>query len=93
VQCLYLTKHTHAIIILFDGCVFFCYSPKAIPIAIGTNILYQTTVKAILLLLAGNLSAYGQFHSDSWGDFKTYFKFHIDSEGQIYQLEIGQTNY
>ena len=39
------------------------------------------------------LSVYGQFHSDTWGDFKTYFKFHINAEGKIYQLEIGQANY
>jgi hypothetical protein len=39
------------------------------------------------------LSIYGQFHSDTWGDFKTYFKFHINNEGQIYQLEIGQADY
>ena len=39
------------------------------------------------------LSIYGQFHSDTWGDFKTYFKFHINKEGLIYQLEIGQASY
>ncbi len=38
------------------------------------------------------LSIYGKFHSDTWGDFKTYFKFHINSEGKIYQLEIGQAD-
>jgi len=38
-------------------------------------------------------SIYGQFHSDTWGDFKTYFKFHINNDGQIVQLEIGQANY
>jgi hypothetical protein len=36
---------------------------------------------------------YGKFHSDTWGDFKTYFKFHLNKDGQIYQLEIGQANY
>ena len=39
------------------------------------------------------LSIYGQFHSDTWGDFKTYFKFRINSEGKISQLEIGQGDY
>ncbi|WP_461532216.1 hypothetical protein [Sinomicrobium sp.] len=33
---------------------------------------------------------YGQLHSDQWGDFKTYFKFHIDDTGKIYRLDIGQ---
>ena len=39
------------------------------------------------------LSVYGQFHSDTWGDFKTYFKFHINKEERISQLEIGQAYY
>jgi len=39
------------------------------------------------------LSIYGKFHSDTWGDFKTYFKFHVNKEGKIYQLEIGQADY
>jgi len=38
-------------------------------------------------------SVYEQFHSDTWGDFKTYFKFSIDKTGKIYQLEIGQAHY
>ena len=36
---------------------------------------------------------YGHFHSDTWGDFKTYFHFHIDSQGRIYKLNIGQADY
>ena len=39
------------------------------------------------------LSLYGKFHSDKWGDFKTYFKFHINSSGKIYRLETGQADY
>lgn len=39
------------------------------------------------------LSIYGKFHSDTWGDFKTYFKFHINPDGKIYQLDIGQADY
>jgi hypothetical protein len=38
------------------------------------------------------LDLYGKFHSDQWGDFKTYFKFHINSEGKINRLDIGQAN-
>jgi hypothetical protein len=38
-------------------------------------------------------SIYGQFHSDTWGDFKTYFKFHLDANSKIYKLEIGQADY
>jgi hypothetical protein len=39
------------------------------------------------------LSVYGKFHSDTWGDFKTYFKFHLDAQGKINKLEIGQADY
>ncbi|VXA91921.1 conserved exported hypothetical protein [Flavobacterium sp. 9AF] len=39
------------------------------------------------------LSIYGKFHSDTWGDFKTYFKFHINKDSKIYQLEIGLAKY
>jgi hypothetical protein len=39
------------------------------------------------------LSVYGKFHSDTWGNFKTYFKFHVDSNNKIYKLEIGQADY
>ncbi|HHV7524830.1 TPA: hypothetical protein ACUNF5_006370 [Burkholderia orbicola] len=36
------------------------------------------------------LAVYGQFHSSRWGTFRTYFKFHIDGEGRIARLDIGQ---
>ncbi|RYD81089.1 MAG: hypothetical protein EOP55_00345 [Sphingobacteriales bacterium] len=36
------------------------------------------------------LDVYGNFHSDQWGDFKTYFKFTINKEGKISRLDIGQ---
>ncbi|ATL49663.1 hypothetical protein COR50_22185 [Chitinophaga caeni] len=39
------------------------------------------------------LTVYGKFHSDTWGDFKTYFKFKLDSNDKIVQLEIGQADY
>jgi len=32
----------------------------------------------------------GNFHTESWGDFKTYFKFHINAGGKINRLDIGQ---
>jgi predicted GNAT superfamily acetyltransferase len=38
------------------------------------------------------LDIYGRFHTESWGDFKTYFKFHLNSEGKITRLDIGQAN-
>ena len=38
------------------------------------------------------LTVYGKFHSDQWGDFRTYFKFQINTEGKINRLDIGQAN-
>lgn len=34
----------------------------------------------------------GNFHTESWGDFKTYFHFTIDADGKINRLDIGQAN-
>lgn len=39
------------------------------------------------------MDIYGKFHSDTWGDFKTYFKFHSNDAGKFYRLEIGQAKY
>ncbi len=36
------------------------------------------------------LDVYGSFHSDRWGDFATYFKFHPGSDGRFARLDIGQ---
>lgn len=32
----------------------------------------------------------GNFHTESWGDFKTYFNFTINEEGKFSRLDIGQ---
>lgn len=40
-----------------------------------------------------SLLIYGKFHSDLWGDFKTYFKFQVDEKGKITRLDIGQADY
>ena len=36
---------------------------------------------------------FGQFHTEKWGNFKTYFKFSINEEGKIDRLDIGQASY
>jgi hypothetical protein len=38
------------------------------------------------------LDIYGHFHSDRWGDFETYFKFHPGPDGKFVRLDIGQAN-
>jgi hypothetical protein len=42
---------------------------------------------------ADGTALYGRFHSDQWGDFKTYFRFHLNESGKIERLEIGQAEY
>ena len=36
------------------------------------------------------LEVTGHFHSDQWGDFKTYFRFQLSPSGKIRRLDIGQ---
>ncbi len=36
------------------------------------------------------LDVHGSFHSDRWGDFRTYFKFHLGDDGKFSRLDIGQ---
>jgi hypothetical protein len=36
------------------------------------------------------LDVFGDFHSDQWGDFPVYFKFHLDEDRKITRMEIGQ---
>ncbi len=37
-----------------------------------------------------SLEIVGDFHSDTWGDFRSYFRFTVDALGKISKLEIGQ---
>jgi hypothetical protein len=32
----------------------------------------------------------GSFHSEKWGDFRTYFRFRLGANGKIKRLDIGQ---
>jgi len=36
------------------------------------------------------LDIVGHFHSDKWGDFRTYFRFRLSSNGKVSRLDIGQ---
>jgi hypothetical protein len=38
----------------------------------------------------GGLDVIGKFHSDQWGDFRTYFRFRLSPSGKIKRLDIGQ---
>jgi hypothetical protein len=36
------------------------------------------------------LEVVGKFRSEQWGDFRTYFRFHLEPDGKIHRLDIGQ---
>jgi hypothetical protein len=38
------------------------------------------------------LDLVGNFHSEQWGDFRTYFRFHLSPGGKISRLEIGEAD-
>lgn len=38
------------------------------------------------------LELIGGFHSDTWGDFRTYFRFRLVASGKIERLDIGQAD-
>jgi hypothetical protein len=38
------------------------------------------------------LDLVGHFHSDEWGDFRSYFRFSLSSTGKITRLDIGQAD-
>ena len=38
------------------------------------------------------LGVVGSFHSERWGDFRTYFRFRLSPEGKIQRLDIGQAD-
>jgi hypothetical protein len=40
----------------------------------------------------GGLDLTGHFHSDQWGDFRTYFRFSLSASGKIQRLDIGQAD-
>ena len=41
---------------------------------------------------ADGLEVLGSFHSDQWGDFRTYFRFGLSAQGRIVRLDIGQAD-
>jgi len=38
------------------------------------------------------LDLMGGFHTERWGDFRTYFKFQLAPSGKIQRLDIGQAD-
>jgi hypothetical protein len=46
--------------------------------------------KSIDLVENQGLDLVGGFHSNQWGEFRTYFRFQLGSTGKIKRLDIGQ---
>ncbi len=40
----------------------------------------------------GGLTFYARYHSDKWGDFKTFWRFVVE-KGKISKLDVGATSY
>ena len=40
----------------------------------------------------GGLTFYARYHSDKWGDFRTFWKFVVE-DGKISRLDVGATSY
>lgn len=59
----------------------------------STEAMGQERFTSIDIVKDSGRSIYGHFHTEKWGDFKTYFKFHLDANGKIFKLEIGQAEY
>ncbi len=64
-------------------------SPRSLPDFTKSAIGHErfTTIDKVS---GDGLEITGQFHSDKWGDFRTYFRFHLSSVGKITRLDIGQ---
>ncbi|WP_443945034.1 hypothetical protein ACJVDH_19275 [Pedobacter sp. AW1-32] len=38
------------------------------------------------------MEVHGDFHSDQWGKFRTFFRFELDRNGKFSRLDIGQSD-
>jgi hypothetical protein len=47
---------------------------------------------SIHLVKNNGLDITGQFHSEEWGDFRTYFRFQLSPAGRIQRLDIGEAH-
>jgi hypothetical protein len=52
----------------------------------GSSIAYLASIDKVE---DRGLTIYGKFHSDQWGDFKTFMRFHVEND-KITKLEVGQ---
>jgi hypothetical protein len=53
---------------------------------------YQARILSIDKVEDGGLAFYAMYHSDKWGDFKTFWRF-VVKDGKISKLDVGATDY
>jgi hypothetical protein len=53
----------------------------------GSSIAYLASIDKVE---DGGLTIYGMFHSDQWGDFKTFMRFLVENN-KVTKMEVGQT--
>ena len=66
-------------------------SPRSL-IGFASHALGHERFTSIDRVANAGLDIYGHFHSDRWGDFRTFFKFHPGPDGKFVRLDIGQAN-
>jgi hypothetical protein len=55
----------------------------------GSSLAYLISIDKVE---DGGLTFYARYHSDKWGDFKTFWRFKVE-DGKISKLDVGATNY
>jgi hypothetical protein len=53
---------------------------------------YRAYIISIDKVEDGGLTFYARYHSDKWGDFKTFWRFKVEGR-RISQLDVGATDY
>lgn len=52
----------------------------------------QAYITSIDRVEEGGLTFYARYHSDKWGDFKTFWRFKVE-DGKVSKLDVGATDY
>jgi hypothetical protein len=55
----------------------------------GSSLAYVISIDKVE---DGGLTFYARYHSDKWGDFKTFWRFAM-KDGRISKLDVGATDY
>lgn len=60
--------------------------------AFSRDALGHERFTSIDLIENGGLDLVGRFHSEQWGNFRSYFRFQLSTAGKIDRLDIGQAD-